>query len=175
MDSGSSGKAHVGLVAACLPLLLSLSVFLAGCSDYTSIAIKMEAIRFTPQAISGGAAEAVSLSLWMYDENAGLIKHAFASGKLVPDIQKTDWKSLNDTDQKAVPRKWLKKSDLFTFQIKLNPNRLLTPPDAVFSESIDLGPLIRGEIQQQNLVIPSGNKLFELRIGFFASTSQPAS
>jgi hypothetical protein len=105
----------------------------------------------------------------MYGEGGDLIDHIFTSGKLVPEIQKTEWKLLNASEGISLPRRRLSKEEPFTFQIKLNPNRLLTPPDAVFTESVDLSSLLTGELEQKRLIITSTNKLFELRVVFSAS------
>jgi hypothetical protein len=130
----------------------------------------MEAIRFTGEAVDRESTEAVSLSLWLYDENDDLIDHRFTSGKLVPEVQGTQWKPLNGRPEGIpIPRRRLGKGDRFTFQIKLNPNRLLTPPDAVFIESVDLSSLLTGDLDQKQLLITSTNKLFELRVVFSAS------
>jgi hypothetical protein len=96
-------------------------------------AIKFDAIRMTREDI-----EAVDLSLRCYDKQQRLIRRVYTKGKLDPKVLGTSWKSLDDKDYKTISTRSLSAENLLQLRIVLNPGRLMTPPDAIFSAALNL-------------------------------------
>ena len=96
-------------------------------------AIKLDAIRLTRTEI-----EAVDLSLRCYDQKDRLIKRVYTRGKLDPEASGTSWKPLDDKTYGTISSRSLSGENLLYVRIVLNPGRLMTPPDAVFTASLNL-------------------------------------
>jgi len=148
--------AAAGLSTAILILLVM------SCGGSPTVGISMRAVRCTDED-----ADPVSLSLWLYDENGKLVGHTFTSGSLDPEIQRGRWRILDEPDFIRVPQRLLGQGGVFRYVVKLNPNRLLTPPDAVFRAQVSLVALREADESSRTVVLGSEERgIFELRVAY---------
>ncbi|HUV07123.1 MAG TPA: hypothetical protein VMX75_05300 [Spirochaetia bacterium] len=123
-------------------------------------ALRIDAIRATSRE-----AKAVDLSLRIYNRDGSMFKRVFDPGVLDPREIGTRWITLNDSDFKAIPSSSLSNGDRFFFKAELNPNRLLTLPDAIFEATLILtGPTGAGRALETSVVRSKDNGDYELRL-----------
>lgn len=140
--------------------ILAIVVLFAGCNAKSPYMIKIEAIRTT-----NALGIPVNLSLWAYDSRSEVTIRAFGSGKLDPKINGTEWVEFKDSKFVSLPAKSITGSGELFLQIKLNPNRLATPPDAIFELSLNPKDLLSSEYPELTERVPSiGDGEFELRV-----------
>jgi len=152
----ASMRAAAGLLSAVLILLM------VSCGGSATIGISMRAIRCTDPD-----GDPVNLSLWLYGENGRLVGHTFTSGGLDPELQKDRWRLLDEADYIRVPRRLLEEGAVFRYVVKLNPNRLLTPPDAVFRARVSLDAVRQADESERTVVLRSEERgIFELRAAY---------
>ena len=146
----------------CIGCLLLAAVLLAGCGFRPAVGISMQALRCTDDE-----ADAVGLSFWLYDEDGRLVGNTFTSGGLDPRSQGTEWKFLDDADAIRIPSRLLDEDGLFRYQVKLNPHRLVTPPDAVFDGKVEPDAVRGSDSARETVVLrASDGSPFELRISY---------
>lgn len=149
-----------GIYAAVAVIIVSfaLSVFLAGCSA-TGYELKLDAIRVVERD-----ADKVNISLWVYDYAGKLIRNVFTPGALDPDISGGSWVLLNDPEFKSIPASSVVDPGRLELEIRLNPNRFMTPPDAIFKFTVELKDILREPENKTGLVVTSENGAYELRV-----------
>lgn len=114
-------------------IVFILLAFLSSCSANSAYEMKITALRVLDKN-----AKPVGLSFWIFDGSGKQISTMFISGKLDPETHGSTWLEFDSQAFTAIPADAVSLADLFEFQIKLNPNRLATPPDAIFTSFIDL-------------------------------------
>ncbi len=151
------GGLAVALVGMTVCVVVYLTVVLPSGSQYV---LNVAAIRATNRDV-----QPVDLSLWVYDTNNSVIKKVFTPGKLDPRQTGTSWVSLDDGEFTVLPKRTISDEGLLTCEVKLNPNRLATPPDARFVITIDLSEVLESSVDPITYQARSlGTGDFELKV-----------
>ena len=148
-------------LATALLASLTLSVLLFGCKTESVYEVKLDAIRVIDQE-----AEGVNLSVWLYDVKGNLIRHVFTQGVLDPAISGREWVTLDDPEFKPMSAEAIPDPAHFVLEIKLNPNRFATPPDAVFYLTANLENLQLNAENAHDQVVTSESGAYQLRLSF---------
>ena len=158
-DARRRGVRRVAVTGAVAGALLA--VYLVYLYPWPSpYAFKLDAVRALD-----GEMEPVDLSFWCYDRHGDLIKRVFTPGKLVPETQARAWIGLDDPEYTTISASALSADDAFECRIVLNPNRLVTPPDAVFTGALQMPQDRAVPDDPHTYVIKSdGEGLLELRV-----------
>lgn len=126
--------------------------------EYTGM--RIEAIRATT-----GDAPTVALSIWVYTPDGKELGHVFTSGKLVPGLAGTQWVEIAAHVPIRAPVSVVGGEQRVPLTIKLNPNRFMTPPDAVFTVFLGPGDLPDASDDTATCVVRSDDPgEFELRL-----------
>ena len=109
-------------------------MILPSCTKGSGYTVRIDAIRATARLEEG-----VALSAWLYpaDSDDALVRE-FVSGKTAG----TGWVEFPDSRPVEIPASAINDRGQFHFLVKLNPNRLATPPDAVFEGSVPLADML---------------------------------
>lgn len=142
-------------------MLASVSVgLLASCERPSGYEVRFAAVRatLTPE-------EPVDISLWLYPiDSEEKITNYFDERT----IEGTLWVFLPGSEFVSIPEDAISESDDFAFRIKMNPNRFLTPPDAIFEVSVALQHLLSPDrLQPVSLDVRArGGAPYEVRLEF---------
>ena len=158
--------------AASRPILAVVcGLLLGGCGSGVVHEVKLDAMR-----VLDGDADPVTMSLWIYDSKGDVIRRTFTPGRLDSKVFGTSWVPVNDPDFGPIPKESIPDASRFSCQIKLNPNRLLTPPDAVFNLALDLEGGLKSEDGAVEVVVESedeGRYQIKLRLRRRQVDNQP--
>jgi len=115
--------------------LASISVaLLASCERQSGYEVRFAAVR-----AARSLEEPVNISLWLYPIGSkDKMTHYFDERKIEGPL----WVFLPDSEFVPIPEGMVTDSGDFVFRIELNPNRFLTPPDAIFEASVALEQLL---------------------------------
>ena len=118
-------KALFRVVSGCV---LSCLIFaMQGCAKSSGYEVRLDAIRTTEKLD-----DRISVSVWLYDSAGEKLQNLFVQGAKLGEGPVREWISLDSTRFIAIPDETVDQNGVVSFVIKLNPNRLAIPPDAVF-------------------------------------------
>ncbi len=156
-------KSRLGALLACGALVAAL-VF--SCSKGSGYEVRFDAVRAT-----GDLREPIGISLWLYPIDAkDELFHYFDESK----IGGAEWVELAGSGFVEIPERLLTDASYFVFRVELNPNRFLTPADAVFEASAPLDELVsKSENGVASLTVrATSNAPFEVRLQFRRSNAE---
>jgi hypothetical protein len=137
-------------------------VGLSACERQSIYDIRLDAIRAT-----GDLAKPVGVSLWLYPHG---VEKELARSFVSEKISGTEWVLL-ESDFVPIPQLYVTERAYFVLTVRLNPNRLATPPDAVFSASLPLAELTGTERITTEVVL-SALEPYELRLSLRSRESE---
>ena len=148
-------------VSAAATGLLGLLYFGLVFSPPSPYRLRLDAFRATSRD-----ADPVDLSLWLYDGQGAPLKNVYTRGKLIPREDGLIWVALADTKYTRIPSRSISENRRLYLDIKLNPRRLLTPPDAVFRGTVNLPAVPTGEARPYLTTLRSEDGDYEIRLAF---------
>ncbi len=136
------------------------AVLFSGCEKESRYTLRVDSIRAVDRD-----ADPVDLSIWIYDPSGNLVSKSFDSRELDPGKIGTEWLSIRNTEPIRIPEAMISEDGVLQGTIKLNPNRLATPPDAIFPISINLAEAFESEVDPIVVTLQSRSDApYELRV-----------